>query len=126
MRLKSLLWVIAISQLVLGALVLFLPNQFFFWMGLSRPQPDNLYMLGMLASRFLAYGIGMVFLARQPIPSRFWMRNMVLVQALDFAVGAAYLAQGVVTVSVVAFPMFNALVFGSLLWLWTRKPSVVA
>ena len=115
---KALLWLIAISQFALGALIIIIPQQFFLMMGLSSPPLDNNYMLGMLGARFLAYGAGMVMLARQPTPNLFWIRNMIFVQLVDFAVGAFYLFIGVIGLSVVAFPMFNAALFSTLLWFW--------
>lgn len=120
-RLKYLLWIVAVSQLVLGALTLLAPGPFFAWMGLSVPPADNQYMLGMLAARFFAYGIGMAALARAERPDPFWIRNMVLVQAIDFAAGLYYVATGVIGIDVAAFPMFNAAIFGVLLWLWAPR-----
>ena len=120
-RLKVLLYIVAASQLVLGALTLFAPGPFFAWMGLSVPPADNQYMLAMLAARFLAYGAGFVMLARSAEPDPFWIRNMVLVQAIDFAAGLYYVATGVIGLSVAAFPMVNAALFGVLLWLWTPR-----
>ncbi|HHS83176.1 MAG TPA: hypothetical protein ENJ68_06615 [Devosia sp.] len=117
-RLKILLWIVALTQLLLGILTLFVPGPFFQAMGLTPPPPDNQYILGQLAARFLAYGIGMAWLARSPAPSRFWIRNMVLIQAVDFSVGAFYLFTGTIALSTAAFPMFNALWIGILLWLW--------
>lgn len=108
---KPLLWIIAASQLVLGALTLFLPLSFFGWIGLTVPPADTGYMIGLLGARFVAYGIGMAMLARQAEPSRFWMGNMLLIQVIDFAVGAAYLSRGIVDLSVLAFPMTNAALF---------------
>jgi hypothetical protein len=117
-RLKALLWLIAASQFVLGALTLLAPGPFFAWMGLTVPPADNNYMLGMLAARFLAYGIGMAVLARQDAPDPFWIRNMILIQVIDFGVGAYYVASGTIGFAVAAFPMFNAALFATLLWLW--------
>lgn len=125
--LRILLWVIAMSQFVLGALTLFAPLQFYGWMGLTVPAADNAYMIGMLGARFVAYGIGMAMLAQSDSPSRFWITNMVLIQAIDFAVGLYYLTAGVVAVGVVAFPMFNAALFAILLMLYLirgRQASV--
>ena len=120
-RLKILLLVVAVSQLVLGALTLLAPGPFFAWMGLTVPPLDNNYMLGMLAARFLAYGVGFLMLARSAKPDPFWIRNMVLIQAIDFSVGLFYIATGAIGVAVAGFPMFNAAVFGVLLWLWTPR-----
>ena len=61
--------------------------------------------------RHVAYGIGMAMLARQAEPPRFWMGNMLLIQVIDFTVGATYLSRGIVDLSVLAFPMTNAALF---------------
>lgn len=111
--LRPLLWIIAASQLVLAALTLFAPIPFFAWMGLTPPAPDNGYMIGMLGARFLAYGIGMVMLARAANPSRFWIANMVLIQAVDLALGLVYTALGIIPFAVAAFPMINAALFST-------------
>lgn len=119
--LKPLLWIIAASQLVLAALTLFAPLAFFGWMGLTVPAPDNGYMIGMLGARFLAYGIGMAMLARETTPSRFWIANMALIQAVDLALALAYVGLGLIPAKVVAFPALNAAVFAAgLLWCLRR------
>lgn len=119
-RLKILMWIIAISQLALGTLTLVMPATFFGWMGLTPPPLDNNYMLGMLAARFLAFGMIMIWLARSPAPSLFVIRAMVLIQLIDFSVGAFYLGTGAITLGTAAFPMFNAAVFGFLLYWWSN------
>lgn len=124
--LKPLLWIIAASQLVLAAMTLFAPLQFFGWMGLTVPAPDNGYMIGMLGARFLAYGIGMVMLARAANPSRFWIANMALIQAVDLALALAYVGLGLVPLAVAAFPATNAALFTlGLLWC-LRSPGLRA
>ncbi|WP_374427945.1 hypothetical protein [Tabrizicola sp.] len=115
--LKPLLWIIAASQLVLAALTLFTPLQFFGWMGLTVPAADNGYMIGMLGARFLAYGIGMAMLARSAQPSRFWIANMALIQAVDLGLALVYVGLGLVPLAVAAFPAMNAALFtAGLLW----------
>ncbi len=125
-RLRILLIIVALSQLVLGTLTLIIPTTFFGWMGLTAPPADNLYMLTMLGGRFIAYGLGMIWLARMAEPNLFWIRNMVLIQAIDFAGGAYYLATGIITLATAGFPMFNAAVLGTLLWIWSRPSSAPA
>lgn len=122
-KLKALLWLIALSQFALGALVLAVPGAFLGWMGLTAPPADTGYMLGMLGARFIAYGFGMVVLARAAEPDRFWLLNMALVQAIDFSVGLVYLADGRITLSTAAFPMTNALVFTSLILLLAPRAT---
>lgn len=121
---KILLWLIAVSQLVLGALTLFLPLTFFGLMGLTVPAPDNGYMIGMLGARFLAYGVGMILLARSPAPSRFWLANMLFIQAIDLSLGLVYLGLGRVTLAVVGLPMVNAAIFATGLALGLSRPAV--
>jgi hypothetical protein len=124
MKLKMLLRVIGVVQLVLGLLYLFIPMRFLAMMGLSVPQADIAYPLGMLAARFLAYGVGMFFIAREPDKQLFWINNMILIQALDLAVGIFYTATGSVELSHSGFPMFNATLFIILLTLWRPKAAV--
>ena len=120
--LKIVLWIVAVSQWVLGLLCLLAPQQFFTAMGLASPPDDNRYMIAMLSARFLAYGFGMMYLARQQEPSRFWLGNMVLIQVIDLAAGIYYTAEGSVTLATSAFPMFNAAVFIALLvWFMPRS-----
>lgn len=123
MKLKVLLRVIGVVQLVLGAFYLFLPLQFLSMQGLSVPGADNAYPLGMLAARFLAYGIGMLVIANAPEENLFWINNMILIQAVDLAVGIFYTATGVVSLPHSILPMFNAALFIVLLSLWRPKAA---
>jgi hypothetical protein len=77
----------------------------------------------MLAARFLAYGVGMFYIARLADKQRFWINNMVLIQTVDLAVGIFYTASGTVALSLSAFPMFNAALFIILLLLWRPRPA---
>ena len=113
--LNIVLWLVAISQFVLGGLCIGLPGPFYNAMGLTVPSPDNQYMIAMLGARFVAYGVGMIYLSRQTEPSRFWIRNMVLIQIIDLAAGLFYTANGTVGLNVTGFPMFNAAMFIALL-----------
>ena len=126
MKLKVLLRVIGVVQLVLGLVYLFIPMQFLGMMGHSIPQADIAYPLGMLAARFLAYGVGMLFIAREPEKQLFWINNMILIQAVDLAVGVFYTVTGIVGLSHSAFPMFNATLFILLLTLWRPKATANA
>ena len=123
MKLKVLLHIIGIVQLVLGAFYLFLPLQFLSMQGLSIPGADNAYPLGMLAARFLAYCIGMLIIANAPEENLFWINNMILIQAVDLAVGIFYTAMGTVALAHSGFPMFNATLFIILLTLWRPKAA---
>lgn len=118
MKLKVLLVIVGLVQIILGLAYLFLPQPFLHWMGHSATAADINYPLGMLASRFLAYGIGMFVIARHPARHAFWINNMILIQLVDLSVGVFYTASGIVTLNLSAFPMFNAIVIAALLWWW--------
>jgi len=113
--LRFVLRVVGVVQVVLGLLYLFVPIQFLGFMGSAVTQPDIAYPLGMLAARFMAYGIGMFYIARAPEKHIFWINNMILVQVVDLAVGVLVTLTGVVALSHSAFPMFNATIFIMLL-----------
>jgi hypothetical protein len=126
MKLKVLLRVIGVIQLILGLFYLFIPLRFLAMQGLSTPGADTAYPLGMLAARFLAYGIGMFFIANAPEKHLFWINNMILIQVVDLAAGIFYTATGVVGLSQSGFPMFNATLFIILLSLWRPKATETA
>jgi hypothetical protein len=123
MKLKVLLIAVGIVQLVLGLAYLFIPHELLRWMGHSLPATDINYPLGMLAARFLAYGLGMLVIARAPAQHPFWIKNMVLIQVIDLAVGLFYTLSGTIPLKLSAFPMFNATLIALLLWLWRPKSA---
>jgi hypothetical protein len=122
-KLNGLLYLIGVVQIILGVLYLFLPIQFLSMMGHSSPNADIAYPLGMLGARFLAYGVGMFYIARRVEKQVFWINNMILIQFLDLAVGVFYTITGVVAISLSGFPMFNATLFVILLTLWRPRAT---
>lgn len=122
-KLTVLLSLIGVVQLVLGAAFLFAPLAFTGWMGLSTTQTDINYLFGMLAARFIAYGVGMFVVSREPEKNIFWIKNMIFIQLIDLAVGLFYTINGTLALSVSAFPMSNAAVFAALLFFWAPKQS---
>lgn len=122
-KLQIILRIIGVSQLVLGALYLFIPQTFLMMMGHATAQPDIAYPLGMLAARFIAYGIGMFYVARDPEKHRFWIDNMILIQVIDLGVGIFYIATGVIALQDAAVALFNASLFIILLTLWRPKTA---
>lgn len=121
-KLKVVCYLIGISQLVLGALYLFAAGWFIGWQGLTVPATDINYPLGMLAGRFIVYGVGMFVIAQTPRQSRFWLDGMIAIQAIDLAVGLFYTATGVVTLAESGIAMFDATLFIGLL-LWVRPET---
>ena len=116
--------IIGSIQIILGLAYLLIPNALLAKMGHSAPQPDLLYPLGMLSSRFLAYGIGLWIISTEPEKHILWIRLMALIQLIDLSVGVYYTATGEVNMSLSAFPMFNAIWIGLVLAIW--KPTSAA
>jgi hypothetical protein len=112
---------VGVSQLVLGALFLLAPAFFIGWMGLHQTPTDSNYLFGMLAARFIAYGIGMFAIARDPQANRFWINNMIFIQLIDLGVGLFYTVVGTLPLAASGFPMFNAALFSVLLFMWKPK-----
>ena len=125
-KLQVVLVIVGVIQVVLGLWYLFAPLQFLSLMGHSTVQADIAYPLGMLAARFLAYGVGMFYVARHPAENLFWINNMIFIQAIDLAVGVYYTATGVVGLQDSGFAMFNATWIIVLLALWRPKASSLA
>ncbi len=124
MKLKVFLMIVGVVQIVLGILYLVFPHEFLHSMGHTVPMDDINYPFGMLAARFLAYGAGMFVIAKAPNENRFWIMNMVFIQLVDLTVGIFYTLNGTITLSLSGFPMFNAMLIASLLWIWRpRRPS---
>jgi hypothetical protein len=125
-KLGYLLRLVGAIQIVLGLAYLFVPGLFLHAMGHSLPQPDIYYPLGMLAARFIAYGVALFVIASAPTRHVLWIDVMILIQAIDLGVGLFYTRSGVVPLSLSAFPMFNAGWIILLLALWRPKGEVVA
>jgi len=119
---KWLLRVVGGIQLVLGVFYLFAPGFILQSMGHSLPEADIYYPLAMLAARFMAYGIALIYIANNPVQYRLWVYLMVLIQAIDLMAGLFYTSTGVVTLALSGFPMFNAVWIMVLLVLWMPKP----
>jgi hypothetical protein len=122
-KLRILLRLVGGIQIVLGLFYLLAPSFFLEAIGHSIPQDDIFYPLGMLASRFLVFGVVFIYIARDPVQHRLWIIAMIFIQLIDLAVGVYYTATGVVALSDSLFPMFNAVWIASLLYLWRPRPK---
>lgn len=118
MKIKVLLIIVGIVQLVLGLTYLLTPNSILHWMGHSAVAGDIAYPLGMLSSRFLVYGSLLLLATRSPSDNRTLILGMIWIQIIDLAVGVFYTMQGTVGIALSGFPMFNATIIALLLWLW--------
>lgn len=120
-KLPWLLRIIALLQLLLGLGFLFAPTQLMSAMGHSIPAEDLLYPFGMLAARFIVYGLMLWIISRAPEENLLWIDGMIMIQGIDLGVGIYYTAQGAVPLSLSWLPMFNASWIILLLWFW--RPS---
>ena len=120
-KLTILLRVVGVIQIVLGLLYLIAPGFILASMGHSAPEPDIYYPLGMLAARFIAYGLAFIYISSEPMKHKLWIYFMILIQAIDLAAGIFYTATGVVTLELSGFAMFNATWIMILLYLFTRE-----
>lgn len=110
--------VVGSVQLALGMAYLFFPGALLQQMGHSAAAPDLYYPLGMLAARFVAYGVGFWIISRHAKEHALWVALMGLIQAIDLAVGVVYTATGRVPLQLSAFPMFNAVWIGATCAIW--------
>ncbi len=124
-NLKILLKVVGAIQIVLGLLYLFAPAFFLETIGHSVPEDDIFYPLGMLAARFLGYGIAFIYISRDPLAHRLWISIMIFIQLIDLAVGVFYTATDVVALSDSFFPMFNATWIAALLYIWRPRTEEI-
>ncbi len=120
-KLRILLRVVGGIQIVLGLFYLIAPAFFLEAIGHTVPQDDIFYPLGMLAARFLVFGVVFIYIARDPVQHALWITAMIAIQLIDLAVGAYYTATGVVALKDSAFAMFNATWIAGLLYLWRPK-----
>ena len=112
---------IAVVQFVLGAGFLVAPEGMASLLGLAATPGWANWMFGMMAARFLAFGYGMLVAARDPAGNLSWLRSMVAIQLVDWAVTVKYLLAGAVTLAQVSTASFLPLVFVALLWWsWPR------
>lgn len=115
--------VVGSVQLVLGLAYLFIPGVVLDQMGHSAVSPDLFYPLGMLAARFVAYGVGFLIISRQAREHALWVALMGLIQAIDLGVGIVYTVSGVLPLRLSAFPMFNAIWIGSTCAIWYLRQN---
>ena len=120
-KLTYLLRVVATLQLMLGIGYLLFPGFVLQSIGHSHVEPDIYYPLGMLAARFIAYGIAFYIISSAPARYVLWINFMIMIQMIDLGVGLFYTATGVLSISLSAFPMFNATWIIILLTLWRPR-----
>ena len=121
LKLKILLRVVGTIQIILGLMYLFAPAFILQNLGHSVPNEDIFYVLGMLAARFIAYGIAFIYISGEPIKHKLWIYFMILIQIIDLGAGIFYTTTGVVSLELSGFAMFNASWIIILLYLFTSQ-----
>lgn len=125
-KLSYLLYLVGALQILLGLAYLLAPGLLLQAMGHSQPQADIYYPLGMLAARFIAYGIALLVISKTAAQHVLWINFMILIQVIDLGVGIFYTAAGILPLSLSAFPMFNAAWIILLLALWRPGNKIAA
>jgi hypothetical protein len=121
LKLKILLRVVGVIQIILGVMYLVAPAMFLEALGHTIPKADIFYVLGMLSARFIAYGIAFIYISGEPLKHTLWIYFMILIQAIDLGAGIFYTSTGVVTLELSGFAMFNASWIIILLYLFTTQ-----
>ncbi len=109
--LKATLIFIGLIQVVLGIIMIALPNGFATASGFAEAPPWVNWLLAMFGARALGFGVGMFAASRNPVKHRSWIQAMVGVQAIDWVATLAYLGAGAVTLAQVSTAAFLPVVF---------------
>jgi len=122
-KMAYLLYLVGAIQIILGIFHLFFPELFLKGIEHTIPQTDIYYPLAMLAARFIAYGIALIYIAQDPLKYILWIKFVVLIQMIDLGAGIFYTLSGYIHIAGSAFPLFNATWIIVLLLLWMSKKS---
>jgi len=109
--LKATAYAIAAAQIALGSAYLLVPAGFDRLLGLSTAPAWTTWPLQMSGARFLAFGFGMLLVARRPLAHRGWIQAMIAVQALDWISTVTNVARGTVALAQVGTASFLPLLF---------------
>ena len=124
-KLSILLKVVGSIQIILGLMYLFAPGFILVSMGHTLPESDIFYPLGMLAARFIAYGIAFIYISSEPFKHILWVYFMIMIQAIDLMAGIYYTSTGVVSLELSGFAMFNATWIMILLYLFSKEKNKI-
>jgi len=111
---KIVVGMIAVIQVILGVLMIFVPAQFADFSGLAEAPEWTAWLFAMFGARCLGYAVGLFAALREPLANRLWLQTMIGIQAIDWIATIAYLAAGTVTIGQVKTaaiaPLFFVLV----------------
>ena len=121
--LKLTLYVIGAFQLILGLAFLTAPTVVADQLGFAPAAPGwAIWLLAMMAARFLGYAYGMFWSARHPLKAEPWIDTMIVIQAIDWTATLAYLHSGDVTLRQVTTASFMPVLFiAALVWFHPRR-----
>jgi hypothetical protein len=116
--LRICLYVIGISQFLLGVGFLLVPAAIegLFDLGPAAP-PWADWLVAMLGARFLGYAVGMFVAARRPDRHLAWINTMVGIQVVDWVAAVGFLISGELRLAQVgAAAVLPVLFVAGLLW----------
>ena len=124
--LRVLLVVDAFVLFLLGALLIFAPSQVEKAFHFQNLPPAVGYLIGLWGCVFVTMGFGYLVAATNPIRHRVWIQVGIARGALECALGAVYLARGIVTLQQAGLGILvAALISIAYLALYPRPPRLV-
>jgi hypothetical protein len=109
--LRLTLAVVAIVQLILGLVFIFVPTQFGSLIGLKEAPTWVYWVFVMFGARALGFAYGMFLAMRNPWQQLGWIRAMIGVQAIDWLGTLYFVFNGAVTWLQVSTASFLPLIF---------------
>jgi hypothetical protein len=116
---------VAVVQWLLGIGFLVAPAGLAGMFGLAPAPTWTAWLFAMMAARFLGFGYGMWWAARDPVRHVHWINAMLVIQAIDWLATLYYLAAGAVTLGQVTTAAFLPAVFIAVLLSnhpWRARP----
>ena len=124
--LRFLLVIDALVLFLLGALLILAPSQVEKTFHFQNLPPAVSYLIGLWGCVLATMGFGYLFAAANPIRHRVWIQVGIARGALECALGAVYLARGIVTVQQAGLGLLiTALIPIAYLALYPRPPRLV-
>lgn len=124
--LRYLLVIDAAVLFLLGALLIFAPNQVEKVFHFSNLPPAVSYLIGSWGCVLATMGFGYLVAASNPIRHRVWIQVGIARGVLECMLGAVYLARGIVTFQQAGFGIIvAALISFAYLALYPRPPRLV-
>ncbi len=108
---RGVIILIAVAQIILGAMFLLAPGSFPALLGLPAAPAWTDWMFAMLGARALGFAYGMLIAQRDVVRYASWLVAMIIVQALDWVATLVALTAGKVTLAQVSTAPFLPILF---------------